>query len=294
MRLPAATDLTLSLCVLAVRFLTTKAQRHEERKTILVVIFSWAINYPTVDGIKNSRMIGVKLRSVWLTRLVARSVVAALKLLFATCRKESVIFPGTNGWNPDLPDRFLFSVWHDVLFFPLLVAKPHNMSALASRHQDGAYVAEILRLLNVEPYRGSTTRGGAQAVKQLLNVASQLHITLTPDGPRGPRREMKDGLVFLASRTGLPIVPAAFSCRRGLRIKGTWTDMLVPLPFTTTYCILGEPIHVPADMTRDEIDRNKQRVQEAMDRLYARVDDWAAGRIKRADLDEVMPVRDAA
>lgn len=236
----------------------------------------------------------MKIRSIWLTKLVARSVVAVLRLLFATSRKQFIIYPGTNGWDADCQKRFLFAVWHDVLFFPLLVAKPKNMSALTSRHQDGAYVAEILRLLNVEPYRGSTTRGGAQAVKQLLGVASQLHITLTPDGPRGPRREMKDGLVFLSSRTGLPIVPAAFSCRRGIRFQSTWTDMLLPLPFTTTYCILGEPIHVPPDLTREEIDHNKQRVQEAMDRLYARVDDWATGRTGRLDMEMATSIREAA
>lgn len=235
----------------------------------------------------------VKIRSVWLTKLVARLVVALLKLLFATCRKEFAIFPGTSGWDAKVPDRFLFAVWHDVLFFPLLMAKPQHMSALASRHQDGAYVAETLRLLNVEPYRGSTTRGGAQAVRQLLDVAERLHITLTPDGPRGPRREMKDGLVFLASRTGLNIVPAAFGCRRGIRIQGTWTDMLLPLPFTTTYCILGEPIFIPSELTRDEIDFNTRRVQAAMDRLYARVDDWAAGRTGRLEAEEATPIRKA-
>lgn len=236
----------------------------------------------------------VKIRSVWLTKLVAWSVVSLLRLLFATCRKQSIIYPGTNGWDADCQKRFLFAVWHDVLFFPLLVAKPQNMSALTSRHQDGAYVAEILRLLNIEPYRGSSARGGAQAVRQLLEVAEQQHITLTPDGPRGPRRELKDGLVFLASRTGLPIVPAAFSCRRGIRFQGTWTDMLLPLPFTTTYCLLGEPIHVPPDLTREEIDRNKQRVQEAMDQLYARVDEWAAGRMGRHETEEATLIREAA
>ena len=233
-------------------------------------------------------------RSVWLTKLVSWLVVATLKLLFATCRKEFALFPGTNGWAADLPGRFLYAVWHEVLFFPLLVAKPQNMSALASRHQDGSYVAEILRLLNVQPFRGSTARGGAQAVRQLLGVAQQLHITLTPDGPRGPRREMKDGIVFLSSRTGLGIVPAAFSCRRGIRIQGPWTDMLLPLPCTTTYCILGEPIHVPSEMTREEIDLHRQRVQEAMDRLYARVEDWAAGRIGRPDVEELTCCRKAA
>jgi lysophospholipid acyltransferase (LPLAT)-like uncharacterized protein len=224
---------------------------------------------------------------VWLTKAAAWLVVAVMKLLFATCRKEWVIFPGTDGWDPDLQGRFLYVVWHDVLFFPLLMAKPYNGCALTSRHQDGAYIAETLRLLNVAPYRGSTNRGGAQAVRQLLDVAEQRqHITITPDGPRGPRREMKDGVAYLASRTGLPAVPAAFACRRGVRIKGTWTDMLIPIPFTTTYCILGEPIQISANLTREAIDLNTQRVQEAMDRLYARVEDWAAGRIGRPSIEE--------
>lgn len=236
----------------------------------------------------------MRIRSERLIKFVAWLVVATLKVLFATCRKEFAIFPGTNGWDPDLLDRFLYSVWHDVLFFPMLMAKPHNGSALTSRHHDGAYVAETLRLLNVSPFRGSTTRGGAQAIRQLLNVAEHLHITITPDGPRGPRREMKDGIVFLASRTGMTIVPAAFSCRRGVRFRGTWTDMLLPLPFTTTYCILGEPIAVPANLNREEIELNRQRIQDAMDRLYARVEDWAAGRAVRLEFEEAMPRRAAA
>lgn len=236
----------------------------------------------------------MRIRSVWLTKCVAWLVVTTLKALFATCRKKFVIAPGTNGWDADTEGRFLYAVWHDVLFFPLLMAKPHHMSALASQHQDGSYVAESLRLLNVQPFRGSTNRGGARALKQLLHAADRLHITLTPDGPRGPRRTLKEGIVFLASRTGQPIVPAAFSCRRGVRINGPWTDMLLPCPFTTTFCILGEPISVPPDLSREQLDRATRQVQEATDRLYARVEDWAAGRIERLDVEEAMPAREAA
>lgn len=236
----------------------------------------------------------MKIQNEWLTKCVVRLVVLTLKLLFATCRKQFAIHPGTSGYDPELPNRYLYAVWHDVLFFPLAMARPHHMSALASRHRDGAYVAETLRLFHVTPYRGSSRRGGAQAVRQLVDAAEKLHITLTPDGPLGPRRTMKEGIVFLASRTGLPIVPAAFTCRRGIRIRGKWTDMLIPLPFTTTFCVLGEPIHVPADLTRAQIEATTARVQEAMDRLYARVEDWAAGRGGRLAAEEATPVRKAA
>lgn len=236
----------------------------------------------------------MKIQNEWLTKWVARLVVLILKLLFATCRKQFAIYPGTSGYDPELPTRYLYAVWHDVLFFPLAMAKPHHMSALSSRHRDGEYVAEMLRRFCVIPYRGSSRRGGAQAVRKLVDIADQFHITLTPDGPLGPRRTMKEGIVFLASRTGLPIVPAAFTCRRGLRIRGKWTDMLIPLPFTTAYCVLGEPIRVPADLTREQMEAMTREVQEAMDRLYARVEDWAAGRGGRLAFEEATPIRNAA
>lgn len=236
----------------------------------------------------------MKIRSVWLTKWVARAVVAISRLLFSTCRKELVIYPGTNGWDADVRGRFLYALWHDVLLFPLFMAQPHNMSALTSRHRDGAYVAEILRLLRIQPYRGSTARGGVHAVRQLLDTAERTHITLTPDGPRGPRRQLKDGIVFLASRTGQAIVPAAFSCRRGIRFQGPWTDMLLPLPFTTTYGILGRPIHIPPELTRDEISAQTHRIQEAMDWLYARVEDWATGRIDRPEMERATIPHEAA
>jgi lysophospholipid acyltransferase (LPLAT)-like uncharacterized protein len=156
--------------------------------------------------------------------------------------------------------------------------RPYHMSALVSKHQDGSYLSESMHWLHVTPYRGSTNRGGAQAVRQLVDAAERLHITITPDGPRGPRRTMKDGIVFLASRSGQAIVPMAFGCRRGVRINGTWTDMLLPLPFTRVYLASAEPIHVPSDLSREQLVDYTARVQQAMDDLAARLEGWIAGR----------------
>ncbi len=229
-----------------------------------------------------------------LTKLAARLVVGVLRLLFATCRRKYAPFPGTDAYDATIPGRFLYSVWHDLLLFPLFVDKPHHMSALVSKHQDGSYLSESMHLLNVEPYRGSTNRGGAQAVRQLLDVAERNHITITPDGPRGPRHVLKEGIVFLASRTGLPIVPMACGCRRGFRIKGSWTDMLIPFPFTTVYGVLDQPILVPPDLSRQQMAEYTARVQLAMDQLQQRLDDWIAGRVERFEFNHTEQPRAAA
>ncbi len=236
----------------------------------------------------------MKIRSLWLTRIAACLIVTSLRALFATCRREFAWLPGLNGYDPDLPDRFLYCVWHDEIAFPLFMGRPYYMSALVSKHQDGSYLSESMRWLHVTPYRGSTNRGGAQAVRQLIGAAERLHITITPDGPRGPQRTMKDGIVFLASRSGQAIVPMAFGCRRGVRIKGTWTDMLLPLPFTRVYLASAQPIHVPSDLSREQLVDYTARVQQAMDDLAARLEDRIAGRTEQMPTKESPPCRNAA
>lgn len=228
----------------------------------------------------------MKIRSIWLTKIAARLIVGILRLIYATCRHKYVYFPGTNAFDASIPDRFLFCTWHDELVFPLFMGKPRHMSALVSKHQDGSYLSETMHLLDVQPYRGSSNRGGAQAMRQLLDAAERVHITITPDGPRGPRHVIKDGIVFLASRTGQSIVPMACGCRRGFRIKGSWTDMLIPLPFTTVFGVLDRPIAVAPNLPREALDEVTQQIQAAMDQLHMRLDDWVAGRIATIDWPE--------
>ena len=236
----------------------------------------------------------MRIRSVMLTKLAARLIVGTLRMIFFTCRRKLVLFPGTNACDASIPDRFLYCVWHDLIVFPLFIDKLHHMSALVSRHQDGSYLSESMHLLNVQPYRGSTNHGGAQAVRQLLDVAERRHITITPDGPRGPRHQLKEGIVFLASRTGMAIVPMACGCRRGFRIKGSWTDMLIPRPFTTIYGALDRPIHVPPNLSREQLADYTARVQQAMDRLHEQLDDWIAGRIEAVEFSRSEPQKAAA
>ena len=214
----------------------------------------------------------MKIRSVFVTKLAAFLAVGLLRILFRTLHVElRPARPGLVAYGPTGQDRFLYCTWHDSILMPIFAGRPWKMAALVSRHQDGSYLAEAMKRVGITPIRGSTYRGGTAALKQLITEAQDKHITITPDGPRGPRRKMKPGIVFLASQTGRPIVPMLFACPRAWRIRGNWTDLVIPKPFSTIIGLSGEPIHVPSNLSREGIQQHMGRVQQAMDELAARV-----------------------
>jgi hypothetical protein len=146
------------------------------------------------------------------------------------------------------------------------------MAALASRHADGDYVADVMTAVGIQPIRGSSNHGGAPAVKQMLEVARDSHITVATDGPRGPRRVVKPGILFLASHAGRRIIPVAFAAANAWRPQGRWTDLTVPMPFSTVYALGGVPLEVPAGLTREQLAPWRDELQRRMDELQADAD----------------------
>ena len=216
----------------------------------------------------------MKIRSRWLTWIAAASVVGLARLLFATCRK---VYVGVDerrrldyAPTPDDPERFVLCVWHDELLIPTFAA-PRGLReqtcCLVSQHQDGSYLANAMALLGYSTVRGSSRRGGATALRQLLDDTAGKHIVFTPDGPCGPRRQIKQGCVFVASQLGRSLLPGAFVATRGWRPKGKWTDLLIPKPFSTVYVVMGEPITIPCDLSREQLDHYIALAQQAMDRV---------------------------
>jgi lysophospholipid acyltransferase (LPLAT)-like uncharacterized protein len=219
----------------------------------------------------------LKIRSPFLTKLAIAAFTRVVQLLFCTLRREFCEkTPGTNPYVVSGAERFLYCVWHDSLIVPIFAGRHTCSSALVSRHHDGSYIAGILRMVGISSVRGSTKHGGAIAIRQMMTTAKDQHIVITPDGPRGPRRKMQNGIVFLASHTGRAIVPTAYACIRSWRIKGSWTDLLIPKPFTKIFLLAGEPVEVPPDLSREEVARYTVLVQEEMDRLSDEVERMAA------------------
>jgi lysophospholipid acyltransferase (LPLAT)-like uncharacterized protein len=118
--------------------------------------------------------------------------------------------------------QYILTFWHAHLLLMLHAAYRRPISALVSQSRDGEMIASVFSLYKVSSIRGSSTRGGSEAMRALIRVARQgTNLAFTPDGPKGPPRIVKEGVIFAAQATGLPILPVAFaakkksSCARG-------------------------------------------------------------------------------
>lgn len=221
----------------------------------------------------------MKIRNRLLVITFGWMIYFTLRLIFWTVRKRYAIAdPDTLAYQPDTKGRYLYCTWHDSILLPLFLGRPRHMAAIVSQHRDGGYLTDLMRKLRIHCVRGSSTSGGVEALREAIKVAQERHITITPDGPQGPRRELKDGIVFLASKARRPIVATGFYCERCWRIQGRWTDLVVPRPFSKVYLVLSQPIHIPQRISRDELSLFTQVVQETMETTYAQAEQLATSR----------------
>ena len=171
--------------------------------------------------------------------------------------------------------QVIFSLWHNRLLLAppsyrkfFLARQPHRrLAALVSASKDGAILARVMEHHGIQPVLGSSSRRGAQALRELTSWAKRGYdFAVTPDGPRGPRYEVQPGAVMLAQITGLPIVPA--SATVGWKKEfSSWDAFKLPLPFSRCQIRIGEMVHVSRGA--DEIEREAARrtLQERMDAL---------------------------
>ncbi|MEJ7594504.1 MAG: lysophospholipid acyltransferase family protein [Planctomycetaceae bacterium] len=210
----------------------------------------------------------MKIRSRWFNMILSYLATFCLRLLFLTVRVEyrRIVDDATPYARPQNTQRFTFCMWHDQIVLAVFSLRTWNLAGLISQHRDGGYLADSVLIAGIQPVRGSTSRGGAEAVREILD-RPDLHLAMTPDGPRGPRRAMKEGIVYISSRSNRPIVPTALVCNRYWTIPGHWSDMAIPKPFSKVILIAGTPIDVPSDLPREEMAMWAEFVNTEMGRL---------------------------
>ena len=162
----------------------------------------------------------------WHQRLAARLVFGLIRCIGATVRFE--MNDRTGLFNGAPRERLIFSIWHNRLALSLMLyrhyvvsqAPERRLAALVSASRDGGLLARILEHFKVEPVRGSSSRRGARALRELAYWGERGYdLAITPDGPRGPCYRVQEGVISTAQLTGLPIVPVSYHLNWKVRPK---------------------------------------------------------------------------
>ena len=209
----------------------------------------------------------------WYQRLAAICVVAFLRAVAATVRFR--LNDQSDFFNSRAPSPVIYCLWHNRLALCVAVyrrfAEPRNPSAgiaaMVSASKDGAFLSAVLEALKVQPVRGSSSRRGPQALLELTGWAEKgFDLAITPDGPRGPRYVIQEGVMSLAQLTGLPIIPATFNLSWKLQVN-SWDRFQIPLPFARCDVNAARPIRVPRDCSDEEREVLRQELERTMQQL---------------------------
>jgi lysophospholipid acyltransferase (LPLAT)-like uncharacterized protein len=170
-------------------------------------------------------------------------------------------------------DPVVIVFWHEALvvgswYMQRLIGLGLRPTFVVSPSRDGEFAMRLLDRFGGTAVRGSATRSGVQAMRGLYRAVSRdrRSAVVPADGPRGPRRHLKQGAVMLARLAGVPVFPIAFASRPSLRLR-TWDRLLLPPPLSRVVIAVGEPMTVARDVETDELDHERERLEGRLIRL---------------------------
>jgi lysophospholipid acyltransferase (LPLAT)-like uncharacterized protein len=208
----------------------------------------------------------------WHQKLAATLIHTLTRMLSATWRcswkDDSGIIRRPGG-------PIIFCIWHNRLALSMVVYhryvhkhRPDQpLAAMISASKDGGILARVLEKYEVQPVRGSSSRRGRQALLESTTWMERgCHMAMTPDGPRGPRFKVQDGILMLAQLTGAPIVPFSAAGRWKVSLQ-SWDRFQIPLPFSRCELRFGRPIRVAKNADAEERELRRRELEQVMGEL---------------------------
>ncbi len=161
----------------------------------------------------------------------------------------------------------IFCAWHGRSLIPAQFLRRKGLWALFSHSRDGQMQSKLFQLLGYRSIRGSTGRGGERAAIEAIRLLRKgERMAITPDGPRGPNREIQGGVLLMAKKSGAALVPMGASAKRAWVLK-TWDGYLIPKPFSKVTLRFGPAIHLSDQASEDEVESARCALAQAMTRL---------------------------
>jgi len=169
--------------------------------------------------------------------------------------------------------KFIFAFWHSRILLLSHIHRKLNAAIMVSNSADGEIIAQVLQRQGHKTIRGSTRKGGLRALIQQIADMRRHHRpgVVIPDGPQGPRHKVQPGIILLAQKTGAPIIPLTYSCKKQKKFS-SWDRFILPFPWTEGVIIYGRPISVPQDADEKVINTCMQTLEIELNRITSQAD----------------------
>lgn len=214
----------------------------------------------------------LKLKDRFILAVVPPLASLIIKVLAATMKLEFLHEERVRQfWDKD--EKVIIAFWHNRLLLMGLCYRGKGIRILISQHKDGELIARVIEIFGFGTVRGSSTRGGAQAMREMIRAVKESDIGITPDGPRGPKYVVQEGTIALARLTGRPIIPLTFGSSRK-KVFASWDAFNLPYPFSRGAFLWGEPVYVSKD---DDMEEKRKELETKLREMTEFVDNYVKG-----------------
>lgn len=217
----------------------------------------------------------MRIRSEWLRKAGGLLVSSLVESVMSTLDYRQASYdPAVDPAHEDFRGPAIFLFWHEYIPVPFYLRPFSRMALLVSRHADAEWLSQAVRYRGFTVVRGSSARGGTAALLDLMRVAQGYNLAITPDGPRGPRRSLAQGPIYLSSALQIPLVLVAAGMDRPWRLP-TWDRFAIPKPGSRCRLITSPRIQIPPNLDRAELESHRSSVERLLLRLTEEAERWA-------------------
>jgi lysophospholipid acyltransferase (LPLAT)-like uncharacterized protein len=200
------------------------------------------------------------------TRTFALLIHGFLELIYRTCRLSLSHLEAIEGHVTE--GKNIFAFWHGRMLYPIYYytrkIRSGKSAILISKSKDGDYGEALVKRLGQTCIRGSSSRGGLKALHDLSSLlAENYNLALTPDGPRGPAFQAQVGIIKLAQYSDATIIPTTYNASHKITLK-SWDRFIIPLPFSRVHLAFGDPIKVPLESSKKEIEAIRHSLEDCL------------------------------
>lgn len=186
----------------------------------------------------------------------------------STLRYQCAFYdPTVDPIHPRFRGPVIYIFWHEYIPFMFYLRGHCQIAMLVSQHKDAELLSRAAGIMGFSLVRGSSRRGAITALRRMLRLGQLMNLTLTPDGPRGPRRQLAPGCLYLASKLRLPIVPLGLGYEDPWRNRRAWDHFAIPKPGSRACAVVGPALHIPSNLDRNSIDVWRIKTENILNHL---------------------------